>query len=105
MFQLVVAGLGSLCSDLVVAGLGSLSERGQFWDIFEKLSGAMGKAGQGAVIEGIHAEGPCIADLGALPTGEHTTMAQVCTPSTRCQPCTLFYPAVVRHVRGVNPCL
>ena len=35
--------------------------------IIEKLRSCVGVTTQGAVIEGIHAEGPVIADLGALP--------------------------------------
>jgi N-acetylglucosamine-6-phosphate deacetylase len=38
--------------------------------VLEKLKPAVGRLGAGSVIEGIHAEGPVVADLGGLPQGD-----------------------------------
>eukprot|EP00039_Didymoeca_costata_P011507 m.162128 g.162128 ORF g.162128 m.162128 type:complete len:450 (+) comp15196_c0_seq5:63-1412(+) len=48
----------------------------KFWEMFHKLERLLGKCDtNNTVVEGIHAEGPVVGDLGALPDGEHTKMS------------------------------
>ena len=72
------AGAGDGAGDgdgSVSAGDGSDSAGKRFWNIFDALSSRLGKVAPGsAVVEGIHAEGPVVADLGGLPPGEYTKM-------------------------------
>ena len=59
-------GGGSSKADTTGEGDDEAGKR--FWAIFDALSSRLGKAAPGcAVVEGIHAEGPVVADLGGLP--------------------------------------